>query len=85
MGGYLGRGLECGFLVGKGLDCKPFRKSEVVWRGSISEMRISIGFGCGFGDLDFGCGKVLWKTRRGVGNCFGIGCGKVVEGFIYIK
>ena len=36
--------------VGKSLYCKPFRKSEVVWRGSISEMRISIGFGLGFGD-----------------------------------
>lgn len=45
--------------VGKGSYCKPFRKSEVIWRGSISEMRISIGFGFGFDDLDFGCGKVL--------------------------
>jgi hypothetical protein len=62
-GRLFGCGLECGFLVGKGLYCKPFRKSEVVWRSGISENRISIGFGCGFGDLDFGCGKVLWKTN----------------------
>lgn len=36
--------------VGKGLYCKPFRKTEVVLRGSISEMRNSVGLGLGFGD-----------------------------------
>lgn len=36
--------------VGKICLCKLFRKSEVVWRGSISENRISIRFGLGFGD-----------------------------------
>ena len=36
--------------VGKVCLCKPFRKSEVILEGSISENRISIGFGLGFGD-----------------------------------
>jgi hypothetical protein len=62
--------------VGKVCLCKPFRKSEVIWRGSISENRISIGFGCGFGDLDFGCGKVLWISGYMVGICWGVGLWK---------
>lgn len=62
--------------VGKGLCCKPFRKSEVIWRGSISENRISIGFGLGFGDCGFGCGKVLWISGNVVGICWGIGLWK---------
>lgn len=36
--------------VGKICLCKLFRKSEVVLVGGISENRISIGFGLGFGD-----------------------------------
>lgn len=62
--------------VGKVYLYKPFRKSEVVWRGSISEMRISIGFGLGFDDCGFGCGKMLWISGDMVGIYWGIGLWK---------
>lgn len=36
------------------------------------------GFGLGFGDLDLGCGKVLWKTHIQVGFCYVMGLWKSV-------
>lgn len=62
--------------IGKLCLCKLFRKSEVVWRGSISENRISIGFGFGLVDLDFSCGKGLWISENMVGICWGVGLWK---------
>jgi hypothetical protein len=40
------------------------------------------GIALGFVDSVLGCGKCLWKTRIGIGICFGMGCGKVG---VYIK
>ena len=73
--GYI---LGGGFCVGKICLCKLFRKSEVIWRGSISEMRISSGFGLEFGDWDLVLWKGLWISWEGVGFYFGMGCGKVI-------
>lgn len=56
--------------VGKGLYCKLFRKSEVILEGGISEMRISIGFGLGFGDWVLGLWKELWISGKRVGFCW---------------
>ena len=38
------------------------------------------GFGLGFGDLDLGCGEVLWKSGEGVGFCCGMGLWKSGRG-----
>ena len=57
MGGYLRYILEGRFWTGKDCLCKLFRKSEVILKGGISEIRINVGIGLGFCDLDLG----LWK------------------------
>ena len=46
--------------AGKVHLCKRFRKSEVVFTGSISEIRNIFGFGFWFGDSGF------WAVERGV-------------------
>lgn len=58
--GYLGYILGSEFWAGKGYLCKLFRKSEVFLAGCISEIRINVGIGFWFGDLDLVCGKGLW-------------------------
>ena len=68
-----------GFGVGFCCLCKLFRKSEVVFRGIISEIRINIGFGCGFDDWGLRVGKTLWKSGNSVGICYGENWGKVVK------
>jgi hypothetical protein len=71
-GGILGGGV----CVGKICLCKLFRKSEVVFGGGISEIRNGVGFGFWFGDLDFGCGELLWISGKGLGFCCGVGLWK---------
>ena len=62
---------DVGFGAGFCCLCKPFRKSEVVFGGVISEIRNSVGFGSGFGDWDLGLWKELWKSGNWVGICWG--------------
>jgi hypothetical protein len=63
--------------IGKVCLCKLFRKSEVILMGSISEMRIIIGFGLGLAIGIWGCGKGCGKVGKGWGFAGVRGCGKV--------
>ena len=58
--GIWGIGGEERIWAGKGLNCKLFRKSEVIRKSVFRKCEISLGTGLGFGDSDLR----LWK--RGV-------------------
>ena len=78
-GAFWGVGLDWGFEVGFCWLCKLFRKSVVVRKRDISEMRSSVGFGCGFSDWVLGCGKGLWISGKGWDFAGGWGCGNAVR------
>lgn len=59
-------GFECLGQNGGGLDGSFFENDNIN------------RFGFWLVDLDFGCGKFLWKTHMWWGFAGGLGCGKVL-------